>query len=109
MTVLPWAAEHGTGVIVYSPMASGLLTGSIDRERIAHLDADDWRRESPASMSPRSITTWTSSSGFDRSPPRLDATLPELAVAWTLAHPGVTGAIVGARLPAHVEGWLGGL
>ena len=38
---------------------------------------------------------------------RLDATLPELAVAWTLAHPGVTGAIVGARLPAHVEGWLG--
>ena len=69
MTVLPWAAEHGAGVIVYSPMASGLLTGSIDRERIAHLDADDWRRESQLSMSPRSITTWTSSSGFDHLPP----------------------------------------
>lgn len=107
MTVLPWAAEHGAGVIVYSPMASGLLTGSIDRERIAHLDADDWRRESPAFHEPALNHNLDLVERLRPLAARLDATLPELAVAWTLAHPGVTGAIVGARLPAHVEGWLG--
>ena len=51
-TVLPWAAEHGTGAIVYSPMASGLLTGSFDRDRIAQLDTSDWRRGSPQFSEP---------------------------------------------------------
>jgi aryl-alcohol dehydrogenase-like predicted oxidoreductase len=106
-TVVPWAAEHGTGVIVYSPMGSGLLTGGFDRERIARLDPNDWRRESPAFREPalgRALDL------VDRLGPiaaGLGATLPELVVAWTLAQPGVTAAIVGARLPRHVDGWIG--
>jgi aryl-alcohol dehydrogenase-like predicted oxidoreductase len=106
-TVLPWAADHGTGVIVYSPMGSGLLTGAFDHARIAGLDASDWRRGSPAFSEPalsRNLDL------VDRLRPiaaRVDASLPELAVGWTLAQPGVTAAIVGARLPRHVDGWVG--
>jgi aryl-alcohol dehydrogenase-like predicted oxidoreductase len=106
-TVTRWAAEHGTGVIVYSPMGSGLLTGAFDHARIASLDASDWRRGAPAFSEPalsRNLDL------VDRLRPiasRLDATLPELAVGWTLAQAGVTGAIVGARLPRHVDGWVG--
>jgi aryl-alcohol dehydrogenase-like predicted oxidoreductase len=106
-TVMGWAAEHGTGVIVYSPMGSGLLTGAFEHARIASLDASDWRRGSPAFREPalgRSLDL------VDRLRPiaaRLGATVPELAVGWTLAQTGVTGAIVGARLPRHVDGWVG--
>ena len=106
-TVVPWAAAHGTGVIVYSPMGSGLLTGSFDHDRIARLDPSDWRRESPAFREPalsRSLDL------VDRLRPiadRLRTTLPDLVVAWTLAQDGVTAAIVGARLPRHVDGWVG--
>jgi aryl-alcohol dehydrogenase-like predicted oxidoreductase len=106
-TVTRWAAEHGTGVIVYSPMGSGLLTGAFDHARIASLDASDWRRGAPPFTEPalsRNLDL------VDRLRPiaaRLGATLPELAVGWTLAQTGVTGAIVGARLPRHVDGWVG--
>jgi aryl-alcohol dehydrogenase-like predicted oxidoreductase len=88
-------------------MGSGLLTGAFDHARIASLDASDWRRGAPAFNEPalsRNLDL------VDRLRPiasRLDATLPELAVGWTLAQPGVTGAIVGARLPRHVDGWVG--
>jgi aryl-alcohol dehydrogenase-like predicted oxidoreductase len=107
-TVVPWAAQHGTGVIVYSPMGSGMLTGAFDAARIARLDPDDWRRHSPLFSEPllsRNLAL------VDRLRPladRLETTLPALAVAWTLAQPGVTAAIVGARLPRHVDGWLPG-
>jgi aryl-alcohol dehydrogenase-like predicted oxidoreductase len=106
-TVAAWAAAHGTGVIVYSPMGSGLLTGAFDRERIARLDPNDWRRESPAFRDPalgRNLELVDRLRGIAE---RIGSTLPELAVAWALAQPGVTAAIVGARLPRHVEGWLG--
>jgi aryl-alcohol dehydrogenase-like predicted oxidoreductase len=106
-TVLPWAAEHGTGVIVYSPMGSGLLTGSFDRERIARLDASGWRRESPAFRDPALGRNLELVEALRPIASRLGATLPELAVAWTLAQPGTTAAIVGARLPRHVDGWVG--
>ncbi len=105
-TVTPWADEHGVGVIVYSPMGSGLLTGAFDRERIAGLDANDWRRDSPAFREP---AVGQNLDLVDRLRPlaeQLGATLPELAVAWTLAQTGVTAAIVGARLPRHVDGWI---
>ena len=105
-TVLPWAAAHGTGAIVYSPMASGLLTGSFDRVRIEGLDRNDWRRTSPAFQDPALGRTLDLVDRLRPIAAGLDATLPELAVAWTLAQPGVTGAIVGARLPRHVEGWV---
>jgi aryl-alcohol dehydrogenase-like predicted oxidoreductase len=106
-TVLPWAAEHGTGVIVYSPMASGLLTGAFDRDRIAQLDADDWRRESPAFREPALERNLDLVEKLRAVAAQLGTTIPELAVAWTLAQVGVTGAIVGARLPRHVDGWVG--
>ena len=106
-TVLPWAAEHGSGAIVYSPMASGLLTGAFDRDRIARLDTSDWRRESSAFREPALDHNLELVERLRPLADRLDVTLPELAVAWTLAQPGVTGAIVGARLPRHVDGWVG--
>jgi aryl-alcohol dehydrogenase-like predicted oxidoreductase len=102
---IAWCARNGTGVIVYSPMHSGLLTGKFSRERVESLPADDWRRRSP------DFTT-----DLDRNLALVDAlrpiadrhgvTLASLAVAWTLAWPGVTGAIVGARRPDQVDGWL---
>jgi aryl-alcohol dehydrogenase-like predicted oxidoreductase len=106
-TVLGWAAEHGTGSIVYSPMASGLLTGSFDRERIGQLDANDWRRESPQFQDPALGRNLDLVERLRPIASRLEATLPELAVAWTLAQVGVSAAIVGARLPRHVDGWAG--
>jgi aryl-alcohol dehydrogenase-like predicted oxidoreductase len=87
-------------------MGSGLLTGTFDRDRIASLDPSDWRRESPAFQEPalgRNLELVELLRGIAD---QLDATLPELAVAWALAQPGVTAAIVGARLPRHVDGWL---
>jgi aryl-alcohol dehydrogenase-like predicted oxidoreductase len=107
-TVLPWAAAHGTGVIVYSPMGSGLLTGAFDRERIARLDPDDWRRHSPLFTDPLLERNLELVEGLRPLAERLGTTLPALAVAWTLAQPGITGAIVGARLPGHVDGWVPG-
>ncbi|HEU0335856.1 MAG TPA: aldo/keto reductase [Gaiellaceae bacterium] len=107
-TVIPWAREHGTGVIVYSPMASGLLTGAFDRGRIDRLDPDDWRRQSPVFNEPLLSANLELVERLRPLAERLGATLPALAVAWVLAQPGVTGAIVGARLPRHVDGWLPG-
>jgi aryl-alcohol dehydrogenase-like predicted oxidoreductase len=107
-TVAPWAAEHGTGVIVYSPMGSGMLTGAFDAERIARLDPADWRRQSPVFSEPMLSRNLALVERLRPLAERLGTTLPALAVAWTLAQPGVTAAIVGARLPRHVDGWLPG-
>jgi aryl-alcohol dehydrogenase-like predicted oxidoreductase len=102
---LAWCAEHGTGAIVYSPMQSGLLTGAFSAARVAALPADDWRRSAPE------FTT-----NLERNLALADALAPiaerhgvtraAVAVAWTLAWPGVTGAIVGARRPDQVDGWV---
>ena len=106
-TVVRWAADHGSGVICYSPMASGLLTGAFDQARVAGLSDTDWRASSPAFQEPLLSETL---SLVDRLRPiaeRLDVSLPDLVVAWVIAQPGVTGAIVGARTPHHVDGWVG--
>jgi aryl-alcohol dehydrogenase-like predicted oxidoreductase len=104
--VIPWCRQHGTGVIVYSPMQSGLLTGAFSRERVESLPRDDWRRRDDDFREP----ALTRNLQFvDRLKPiaqDLGTTLPALAVAWTLATPGVSGAIVGARRPDQVDGWL---
>jgi aryl-alcohol dehydrogenase-like predicted oxidoreductase len=105
-TVLPWAARHGTGAIVYSPMASGLLTGGFDSARIERLDASDWRRESPQFREPALGRNLDLVERLRPIASDIGSTLPELAVAWALAQPGVTAAIVGARLPRHVDGWV---
>lgn len=104
--VIPWAAAHGTGVIVYSPMASGLLTGAFTAQRAAALGSEDWRSRNPD----------FSGEGLSRNLALVDALRPvaerhgvgvgPVAAAWTLTVPGVSGAIVGARSPEQVDGWL---
>jgi aryl-alcohol dehydrogenase-like predicted oxidoreductase len=104
---LPWCAEHDTGVIVYSPMQSGLLTGSMTEERIKALPEDDWRRRS-SDFTGRTLQLNLAVAGlFNSIAARHQTTTPSVAVAWTLSWPGVTAAIVGARSPKQVDGWLG--
>ena len=104
---IPWCEEHGTGVIVYSPMASGLLTGRFSAERVASLADDDWRKGHPNFQDPGLSRNLGLVERLKPIAERLECTLPELAVAWTLAWPGVTGAIVGARTPEQADGWIG--
>jgi aryl-alcohol dehydrogenase-like predicted oxidoreductase len=104
--VIPWAADHGTGVIVYSPMASGLLTGKYDRAGLERLAPDDWRRNSPTFQDPQLTRNLALVEGLRGVAERVGASPGSVAIAWTLSVPGVTGAIVGARSPAQVDGWL---
>ncbi|WP_344657781.1 aldo/keto reductase [Catenulispora subtropica] len=102
---IAWAHEHGTGVIVYSPLQSGLLTGTFSAERAANLSEGDWRSSSP------DFTTGLAANlrlaeALRPVAARHGVSVAEVAIAWTLAWPGVTGAIVGARKPAQVDGWL---
>jgi aryl-alcohol dehydrogenase-like predicted oxidoreductase len=103
---LPWCRARGTGVIVYSPMQSGLLTGSFSEARAAALAADDWRSRSPEFQSPRLQSNLALADALRPIAARHGTTVGAVAVAWTLAAPGVTGAIVGARHPAQVDGWI---
>jgi len=103
--VLPWAHEHETGVIVYSPMASGLLTGAFTAERAARLEPGDWRAGHP-DFTGRALAANLALAGALRPVAERHGVTPAaVAIAWTLAFPGVTGAIVGARSPAQVDGW----
>ena len=104
--VIPWAAEHGTGVIVYSPMHSGLLTGSFSRERVEQLDESDHRRGRPEFNEPELSKNLELADRLTELAQRLGCSLAELAVAWTLGVPGVTAAIVGARRPDQIDGWI---
>ena len=106
-TTIPWAAAHDAGVIVYSPMRSGLLTGRFTPERVASLPDDDWRRTGPDFQEPDLSRTLTLVDVLEKVAADLGCSIPELAVAWTLAWPGVSGAIVGARNPDQVDGWIG--
>ncbi|HUR77876.1 MAG TPA: aldo/keto reductase [Acidimicrobiales bacterium] len=106
-TTIPWAGEHDTGVIVYSPMRSGLLTGRFTAERVAALPEDDWRRTGPDFQQPDLGRTLELVDVLAEIAHDLGCSVPELAVAWTLAWPGVSGAIVGARNPDQVDGWIG--
>jgi len=102
--MLPYCERHGIGVIVYSPMGSGLLTGAMTRERIAGLPNDDWRKRHADFMEP-SLSRNLSlvelvkqiAHNYGRSP-------GEVAIAWTLQNPAVTGAIVGARNARQADG-----
>ncbi len=104
---LPWCAAHGTGVIVYSPMQSGLLTDRFTRDRIDRMDADDWRRKAPYFQEPDLTANLALRDALEPVARRHHTTVAAVAVAWTLAWPGVTGAIVGARAPEQIEGWIG--
>ncbi len=104
--VIPWAAAHDTGVIVYSPMQSGLLTDDFSAERVARLAPDDWRRRSPNFQPPALGRNLALRDALRPVAARHGVTISAVAVAWTLAWPGVTGAIVGARNAAQVDGWI---
>jgi len=102
---ISWAAAHDTGVIVYQSMYSGLLSGTFSSKRVAALPANDWRRADPE------FTTRLDCNLAIVETMRVIASehgvpVPAVAVAWTLAWRGVTGAIVGARRPDQVDGWL---
>jgi aryl-alcohol dehydrogenase-like predicted oxidoreductase len=105
---LPWCAAHGTGVISYSPMQSGILTDSFSAERVASLAADDWRRRGPEFKSPNLERNLVLRDALKPIAARHDTTVSAVAIAWVLTWPGITGAIVGARSAQQVDGWLPG-
>jgi aryl-alcohol dehydrogenase-like predicted oxidoreductase len=104
---IPWCDAHQTGVIVYSPMASGLLSGAYTAERVARLDAADdrWRTSHADFASPALERNLELAEVLRAVARRRGTSVAGTAVAWTLAFP-ITGAIVGARTPSQVDGWL---
>jgi aryl-alcohol dehydrogenase-like predicted oxidoreductase len=105
--LLPWCAAHGTGVIVYSPMQAGLLTDRFGPERIAAMADDDWRRRNVHFREPALAKNLALRDALRPIAERHGTSVAAVAVAWTLAWPQVTGAIVGARSPEQVDGWVG--
>jgi aryl-alcohol dehydrogenase-like predicted oxidoreductase len=104
---IPWCAGRGTGVICYSPMHSGLLTDSFTAERVPALPEDDWRRRAPDFQQPNVGRNLLLRDALRPIAKRHGTSVSAIAIAWTLAWPGVTGAIVGARTPKQVDGWIG--
>jgi aryl-alcohol dehydrogenase-like predicted oxidoreductase len=102
--ILPYCLSEGIGVIVYSPMASGLLTGAMTRERAAKLPADDWRRGHPDFTEPNLSHNLALVGRMREIANRHKRSVGEVAIAWTLRPPAVTGAIVGARNARQAEG-----
>ena len=102
--ILPFAARNGIGVIVYSPMYSGLLSGKMTRERVASLPADDWRKRNRNFQEPLLSHNLRLVELLRQVGLRHDVTPGEVAIAWTLNNPAVTGAIVGVRSQEQVLG-----
>jgi aryl-alcohol dehydrogenase-like predicted oxidoreductase len=102
--ILPFCRREGIGVIVYSPMASGLLSGAMTRERAAALPKDDWRRQHPDFNEPHLSRHLALVEGLREIGGRQGRSPGEVAIAWTLRNPAVTGAIVGARNARQAEG-----
>jgi len=103
---LPWCVAHDTGVIVYSPMQAGLLTGTFSQERVKALSPDDWRsRDTEFTGEPLQRNLKLAKALREIAEFRA-TTAAAVAVAWTLAWPGLTGAIVGARAPGQIDGWI---
>jgi len=102
--ILPFCLNEGIGVIVYSPMASGLLTGAMSRERAARLPKDDWRSGHPDFTEPGLSYNLALVDRLRLVAKRHERSVGEVAIAWTLHHPAVTGAIVGARNARQAEG-----
>jgi aryl-alcohol dehydrogenase-like predicted oxidoreductase len=104
---IPWCDAHKTGVICYSPMQSGLLTDRFSGERVTRMTTDDWRRGAAEFNPPnldRNLALRDSLKPIAR---RHGTSVSSVAIAWVLSWSGVTGAIVGARSPEQVDGWIG--
>jgi aryl-alcohol dehydrogenase-like predicted oxidoreductase len=106
---LPWCQQHSVGVIAYSPMASGLLSGSMTPQRIASLPKNDWRSRNPEFQEPKLSANLQVAGRLARIAGRHGRSPSEAAIAWTLSHPAVTGAIVGARNARQVESNIGAM
>ena len=102
---IPWCATHDTGVIVYSPMQSGLLTDTFAAERVDRFPPDDWRRRSPEYQAPKLQRNLALRDALAPIAAKHGVSVAAVAVAWTLCWP-ITAAIVGARSPRQVDGWI---
>ncbi len=105
--ILPYCGANNIGVIVYAPMKSGMLTGAMTRERLATLPEDDFRKRNPFFQEPMVTRNLKVVDVLREIGNRHGRTPGEVAIAWTLRRPEVTGAIVGMRSPAQVEGVVG--
>jgi aryl-alcohol dehydrogenase-like predicted oxidoreductase len=103
LEILPFAERARIGVIVYSPMGSGMLAGTMTRERVERLPADDWRKRDERFNEPRLSRNLELVARLAAVAERHDSTPGAVAVAWTLRHPAVDGAIVGFRRPEQVD------
>jgi aryl-alcohol dehydrogenase-like predicted oxidoreductase len=105
--ILPYTRANNIGVIVYSPMSAGLLTGSMTRERVANFAHEDWRRNLPNFKEPLLSRNLRLVEHLREIGKRQGRSPGEVAIAWTFHHPAVTGAIVGFRSPQQVNGIIG--
>lgn len=105
--ILPFCQEHNIGVIVYSPMQSGLLTGAMTKERAANLPDNDWRKNNAEFQELRLSRNLSLVELLRQIGQRHGRSPGEVAIAWTLRHPAVTAAIVGGRNAKQVEGIIG--
>jgi aryl-alcohol dehydrogenase-like predicted oxidoreductase len=103
---IPWCNAHRTGVIVYSPMQSGILTDSFSADRVKKMADDDWRKGSENFQTPRLEKNIALRDALKPIALRHSTSVSAVAIAWTLAWPAVTGAIVGARSASQVDGWI---
>lgn len=106
-SILSFCEANKIGVIVYSPMRSGLLTGAMTRERIDNFPQDDWRRQNPDFQEPKLTRNFKLVDLLTEIGKRHDVSPGEVAIAWTLRLSAVTGAIVGLRKPGQAAGVLG--
>jgi len=102
--ILPYCEKQNIGVIVYSPMASGLLSGKMSRERVASMDPTDWRKTNPDFTEPNITRNLALQKLLTEIGAQHGVTAGEVAIAWTLKNPAVTGAIVGMRKPGQIDG-----
>ena len=102
--ILPFCKQNNIGVIVYSPMSSGLLTGTFSKERAANLSDDDWRSRSANFLEPKLSQNLILAEKLKSVGKKINRNAGEIAIAWTLSNPAVTAAIVGARNPDQVNG-----
>jgi aryl-alcohol dehydrogenase-like predicted oxidoreductase len=105
--LIQWCESNATGVLVYSPMAVGLLTDSFSESDVDRLAPDDWRRRDPEFLPPRLRQNLALRDSLRPIAAARQTTVAAVAIAWVLALPAVTGAIVGARTREQVTGWTG--
>ncbi|WP_411994687.1 aldo/keto reductase [Agarivorans sp. DSG3-1] len=106
--LLPYCQQNNTGVICYSPMGSGLLTGKMTRQRIAAMGDDDWRKNADDFNEPKLSHNLKIVEALSQVAAKYQVSAAEVAIAWALNHPAITGAIVGMRSPEQADGVIRG-